>query len=44
MVLTLKQNQYIVREGDGLEGSSLREANLPRELGILVIAVYEGGW
>ena len=40
--IDLEADQYIVREGDGLEGSSLREANLPRELGILVIAVTRG--
>ena len=37
--IDLEADQYTVREGDGLEGCSLREANLPREMGILVIAV-----
>ena len=40
--IDLEADQYTIQEGDGLEGCSIRDANLPRELGILVIAVTRG--
>lgn len=37
--IDLEADQYTVREKDDLQGRSLREANLPRDIGVLVIAV-----
>ncbi len=37
--IDLEADQYTVRPNDDLEGKSLRESNLPRDLGVLVIAV-----
>ena len=37
--IDLEADQYTVRDGDDLQGKTLREVNLPRDIGVLVIAV-----
>jgi voltage-gated potassium channel len=41
--LDLEAEQYVLEEGNRLIGQSLRQANLPREIGLLVVALKRQG-